>query len=81
MGSVFGVFLIAAALILAGAAVGRLTAPDRGPRKTELKRARKALAQLDELVAESTLELGMLGSQVAEKGSKILRDYWRGDSK
>lgn len=80
MGYVIGFFLIASAIFLAGAAVGRFTTPDRGPRKRELKRARETLAELDTLIAGASMELGMLGSDVAEKGGDILRKYWRGDS-
>jgi hypothetical protein len=81
MGFLIGMAMIATGIFLAGAMVGRLTAPNRGPRASELKRARQALAELDEIVASGSLELSMLGSNVAEKAMDVLRKYWRGDHK
>lgn len=80
MGYIIGFFLVATGIFLAGGLVGRVTAPDRGPRKAELTRARKALAELDSIIAGGSLELSMLGSNVADKAMDVLRKYWRGDN-
>lgn len=80
MGYIIGFFLIASAIFLAGGLVGRATAPNRGPRKAELKKARQALAELDGIIAGGSLELAMLGSNVADKAMDVLRKYWRGDN-
>lgn len=81
VGFVIWVLVVLAGVFGIGYLTGKAQATQAGPRKSELKRAKRALAQLDELLAQSSLELGMLGSNVAEKGSEILRNYWRGDTK
>jgi hypothetical protein len=80
MGYIIGFFLIAGAIFLAGALVGRISAPDRGPRKAELARAKEALAKLDDIVAGGSLELRMLGSDIGEKAMTVLRTYWKGSN-
>lgn len=79
MGLAIGIILIASSMLLLGACIGRWTAPNRGPRKAEIKRAKEALAELDRIIAGGSLELQMLGSTVASEAGDVLRKYWRGE--
>lgn len=79
MGIAIGILLIAAGVGIGCFFVGRWTAPNRGPRKAEMKRANQALAELDRIIAGGSLELQMLGSTVASEAGDVLRKYWRGE--
>lgn len=82
MGYIIGglCFLLAAGLI--GFGVGRASVPRaQRSQEGELKKAKKALADVHDVIAEGSLELSMLGSQVGKTAEDILNKYWRGDSK